>query len=126
VEEYNSFTVAGGEHVNGRLTLGENTADNGGLRIAYAALMEALANESPEARKPLDGFTPEQRFFLGYGQVWCTNARPEALRLQVQTNPHSPSEFRVNGAVSNFEEFRKAFGCKAGQPMVRANACRVW
>ena len=126
VEEYNSFTVAGGEHVNGKLTLGENTADNGGLRIAYAALMEALVNESPEARKPLDGFTPEQRFFLGYGQIWCTNARPEALRLQVQTNPHSPSEFRVNGAVSNFEEFRNAFGCKAGQPMVRANACRVW
>lgn len=126
VQEYSDFAVAGGEHVNGKLTLGENTADNGGLRIAYAALMEALSHESAEARKPIDGFTPEQRFFLGYGQIWCTNARPEALRLQVQTNPHSPSEFRVNGAVSNFEEFGKAFGCQAGQPMVRANACRVW
>ena len=126
VQEYNDFRVAGGEHVNGKLTLGENTADNGGLRIAYAALMESLANESPEARKPIDGLTPEQRFFLGYGQIWCTNARPEALRLQVQTNPHSPSEFRVNGVVSNFEEFGKAFGCKAGQTMVRVNACRVW
>jgi len=126
VQEYDDFTVAGGEHVNGKLTLGENTADNGGLRIAYAALMEALANESSEERKPIDGLTSEQRFFLGYGQIWCTNATAEALRLQVQTNPHSPSEFRVNGAVSNFEEFGKAFGCKAGQPMVRANACRVW
>jgi predicted metalloendopeptidase len=126
VQEYNDFTVAGGEHVNGKLTLGENTADNGGLRIAYAALMESLANASPDARTLIDGLTPEQRFFLGYGQIWCANARPEALRLQVQTNPHSPSEFRVNGAVSNFEEFGKAFGCKAGQSMVRANACRVW
>jgi putative endopeptidase len=126
VQEYNNFTVVGGEHVNGNLTLGENTADNGGLRIAYAALMEALAKESPDAQKSIDGLTPEQRFFLGFGQIWCTNATPQALRLQVQTNPHSPAEFRVNGSVNNFEEFGKAFGCKAGQPMVRANACRVW
>ncbi|HUD64606.1 MAG TPA: M13 family metallopeptidase [Candidatus Sulfotelmatobacter sp.] len=126
VQEYNDFTVVGGEHVNGNLTLGENTADNGGLRIAYAALMEALAKESPDAQKSIDGLTPEQRFFLGFGQIWCTNATPQALRLQVQTNPHSPAEFRVNGSVNNFEEFGKAFGCKAGQPMVRANACRVW
>jgi putative endopeptidase len=126
VQEYGDFTVAGGEHVNGNLTLGENTADNGGLRVAYAALMEALAKESPDGQKSIDGLTPEQRFFLGFGQIWCTNATPQALRLQVQTNPHSPAEFRVNGSVSNFEEFGKAFGCKAGQPMVHANACRVW
>ena len=118
--------MAGGDHVNGKLTLGENTADNGGLRIAYMALMDALAKESPDAHKPIDGFTPQQRFFLGFGQIWCTNATPEALRLQVQTNPHSPAEFRVNGSVGNFEEFGRAFGCKPGQPMVRANACRVW
>jgi putative endopeptidase len=126
VQEYNDFTVSGGEHVNGKLTLGENTADNGGLRIAYMALMDALAKESPDTQKPIDGFTPQQRFFLGFGQIWCSNATPQVLRLQVQTNPHSPGEFRVNGSVSNFGEFSKAFGCKAGQPMVRANACRVW
>jgi len=126
VEEYDNFTVAGGEHVNGKLTLGENTADNGGLRIAYAALMDSLASQPESARNPVDGFTPEQRFFLGFGQIWCTNATDEALRLQVQTNPHSPAEFRVNGSVSNFDRFQKAFGCRAGQPMVRANACRVW
>ena len=126
VQEYSDFTVAGGEHVNGNLTLGENTADNGGLRIAHMALMEALAKETPDAQKSIDGFTPEQRFFLGFGQIWCSNATPQALRLQVQTNPHSPAEFRVNGSVSNFEEFSKAFGCKTGQPMVRTNACRVW
>ncbi len=126
VQEYNDFAVTGGEHVNGKLTLGENTADNGGLRIAYMALMDRLAKDSPDSQKPIDGFTPEQRFFLGFGQIWCMNATPEALRLQVQTNPHSPAEFRVNGSVSNFEEFSKAFGCKAGQPMARVNACRVW
>ena len=126
VKEYNDFTVSGGEHINGSLTLGENTADNGGLRIAYMALMDALAKEGADAQKPIDGFTPEQRFFLGFGQIWCSNATPQALRLQVQTNPHSPGEFRVNGSVSNFEGFSKAFGCKAGQPMVRANSCRVW
>ncbi len=126
VQEYNDFAVSGGEHVNGELTLGENTADNGGLRIAYMALMDALAKEGHGSAKAIDGFTPQQRFFLGFGQIWCTNATPEALRLQVQTNPHSPGEFRVNGSVSNFDEFGKAFGCKAGQPMVRANACRVW
>jgi predicted metalloendopeptidase len=125
VQEYNDFTVSGGEHINGKLTLGENTADNGGVRIAYMALMDALSKEAGSA-KTIDGFTPQQRFFLGFGQIWCTNATPEVLRLQVQTNPHSPGEFRVNGSVSNFGEFSKAFGCKAGQPMVRANACRVW
>ena len=126
VQEYNDFTVSGGEHINGKLTLGENTADNGGLRIAYAALMDSLARSGSDQSKTIDGFTPAQRFFLGWGQIWCTNATPEVLRLQVQTNPHSPGEFRVNGSVSNFDQFQKAFGCKVGQPMVRANACRVW
>ena len=124
VQEYGDFTVSGGEHINGKLTLGENTADNGGLRVAYMALMDELAADG--SRDLIDGFSPEQRFFMGFGQIWCTNATEQALRLQVQTNPHSPGEFRVNGTVSNMEEFRRAFGCKAGQPMVRANACRVW
>ena len=126
VHEYDDFAVSGGEHVNGKLTLGENTADSGGLRIAFAALMDALHKDYPAAQNPIDDFSPQQRFFLGFGQIWCTNSTPQALRLQVQTDPHSPDEFRVNGSVGNFEEFGKAFRCKPGQAMVRANACRVW
>ena len=110
-------------HVNGKLTLGENTADNGGVRIALMALMNTLAARPPQK---IDGFTPEQRFFLAFGQVWCRTQREEALRLQVQTDPHSPARFRVNGVVQNMPEFQKAFACKAGQPMVKTNACRVW
>ena len=110
-------------HVNGKLTLGENTADNGGVRIALMALLNTIG---ASADKKIDGFTPEQRFFLSFGQIWCDNEREEAVRLQVQTNPHSPPKFRVNGVVENMPEFQKAFSCKAGQPMVAANACRVW
>ena len=126
IKEYGDFTVPGGEHLNGKLTLGENTADNGGLRVAYMALLDLLSTKPASARQPIDGFTPEQRFFLGWSQIWCANATDQVLRLQVQTDPHSPSEFRVNGSVSNFDQFQQAFACKAGQPMVRANACRVW
>jgi putative endopeptidase len=122
-DQYSSFSVAPGVHINGKLTLGENTADNGGARIAYMALMDALAGK---AQAKIDGYTPEQRFFLAFGQVWCTNERPEALRLQVQTNPHSPAKYQVNGVVVNMPEFQKAFACKPGAPMVKSSACRVW
>ncbi len=123
VDEYSGFTAVDDVKLNGKLTLGENAADNGGLRIAYMALMKDLAGKTtPE----IDGFTPAQRFFLGWGQVWCTNERDEAKRLQAQTNPHSLAEYRVNGSVQNMSEFATAFGCTAGQPMVRAKACRVW
>ncbi|HTP30537.1 MAG TPA: M13 family metallopeptidase [Candidatus Acidoferrales bacterium] len=121
-DEYSSFTVAPGVHINGKLTLGENTADNGGARIALMALLNTIGSDT----KKTDGFTPEQRFFLSFGQVWCSNEREEALRLQVQTDPHSPPKFRVNGVVQNMPEFQKAFSCKAGQPMVKNSACRVW
>jgi putative endopeptidase len=121
--EYSKFSVAPGVNVNGKLTLGENTADNGGIRVALMALETALANRM---RPEIGGFTPEQRFFLSFGQIWCSNDRPEAERLQVQTDPHSPPRFRVNGVVQNSPEFQKAFSCKAGQPMAPANACRVW
>jgi endothelin-converting enzyme/putative endopeptidase len=121
-DEYSSFQVAPGVHVNGKLTLGENTADNGGTRIARMALLNTIGKDT----KKIDGYTPEQRFFLAFGQVWCSNEREEALRLQVQTDPHSPPEFRVNGVVKNMPEFQKAFSCKPAQPMVKANACRVW
>ena len=122
-KEYSNFSVAPGVNVNGKLTLGENTADNGGIRVALMALETALANRM---RPEIGGFTPEQRFFLSFGQIWCSNDRPEAERLQVQTDPHSPPRFRVNGVVQNSPEFQKAFSCKAGQPMAPANACRVW
>jgi endothelin-converting enzyme/putative endopeptidase len=122
-DEYSSFSVAPGVYVNGKLTLGENTADNGGVRVALIALMDTLGSR-PQTK--IDGFTPEQRFFLGFGQVWCENAREEALRLQVQTNPHSPARFRVNGVLENMPEFQKAFSCQPGQKMVKANACHVW
>ena len=87
------------------------------------ALMNTLGNQ---AQPKIDGFTPEQRFFLSFGQIWCENDREEALRLQVQTNPHSPARFRVIGVVENMPEFQKAFSCKAGQKMAPSNACHVW
>lgn len=123
VDEYDQFVPVDDVHIKGKLTLGENTADNGGLRIAHMALLDVLAN-TPE--KPTDGFTAEQRFFLGWGQIWCENETPEAARLQALTNEHSDAKFRVNGVVSNMPEFAKAFGCKPDAAMVRKNACRVW
>ena len=109
--------------MNGKLTLGENTADNGGLRIAYMALMEVLGNRMPPK---IDGFTAAQRFFLGWGQIWCENDRDEESRLRAQTDPHAPAKTRVNGVVSNLPQFQAAFGCGEGQPMVSTKACRVW
>jgi putative endopeptidase len=123
VNQYSGFTAVDDVHVNGKLTLGENAADNGGTRIALMAYLTSLGGGGG---KTLDGFTPEQRFFISYGQSWCTNSRPERERMLAQTNPHSPPHHRVNGVVSNIPEFAKAFSCKAGQPMVRADSCRVW
>ncbi len=123
IDEYSNFVAAGDVKLNGKLTLGENTADNGGLRIAYMALMNTLGNNIPG---PRDGYTTQQRFFLGWGQIWCQNETEQLSRLQAQTNPHAIDKYRVNGVVSNMPEFRQAFGCKAGQPMVREKSCRVW
>jgi endothelin-converting enzyme/putative endopeptidase len=122
-DQYSGYTVAGDTHINGRLTLGENTADNGGLRLA---LMAYLSGPGARSNDKVDGFTPEQRVFLGWAQVWCENARPESERLKAATNPHSSNKYRVNGPLSNMPEFRKAFACKADAPMVRPAACRVW
>ena len=122
-DEYAGFVAVDGVHLNGKLTLGENTADNGGVRIAYLALQDDLKSK-PEAKK--DGFTPDQRFFLGFAQIWCQNVTPENARVRALTDPHSPGQYRVNGVVSNMTEFQQAFGCKTGQPMVRENACHVW
>ena len=123
IDEYSNFTAVDDLKVNGKLTLGENTADNGGMRIAHMALMNVLGNRPPSK---IEGLTAAQRFFLGWGQIWCENDRPELTRLLTQTNPHAPAETRVNGVVSNMPQFTDAFGCKEGQPMVRAKACRVW
>jgi predicted metalloendopeptidase len=120
--EYSGFTAVDDVKLNGRLTLGENTADNGGIRVAYMAMENALNGK----KQKVDGFTPEQRFFLGYAQIWCENATPQSERQQALTNPHSPGRYRVQGVLQNMPEFQQAFSCKAGQPMVSANACRVW
>jgi predicted metalloendopeptidase len=123
--EYSKFSPVEGANINGRLTLGENGADNAGIRLAFMALLGGLENGTVDKDK-LDGYTPQQRFFLGYAQIWCANERPEALRTSLRTNPHSPGEFRVIGVLQNMPEFAQAFGCSAGQPMVAANGCRVW
>jgi predicted metalloendopeptidase len=122
VKQYSAYTVLDGLHVNGQLTQGENIADLGGVKIAYAALQKALAGQS---REKIDGFTPEQRFFISWAAKWRRNNRPEALRLQVNTDPHSPAEFRANGPLSNLEEFWKAFDVPEGAPMRRSGDARV-
>jgi len=122
-DEYSNFTAIDDLKVNGPLTLGENVADNGGMRIAYMALLSTLAGKQPAA---IDGLTPQQRFFLGWANGWCQN-RTEALsRMLVTVDPHSPGRWRVNGVVSNMPEFREAYHCKPNAAMVRQNACRVW
>ncbi len=126
-KEYGNFEAVPGVKLNGQLTLGENTADNGGLRLAYMALMNTLAKEAPATTAPeIDGYTPAQRFFLAFGQVWCENVREQAARNNALTDPHSPGRWRVNGAVQNFDQFGKAFSCKKGAPMYPENSCRVW
>jgi endothelin-converting enzyme/putative endopeptidase len=121
--EYGNFIAVHDVKLNGKLTLGENTADNGGLRLAYMALMDSLAGKTlPQ----IDGFTPEQRFFLGFAQLWCNNSTEENARLRALTDPHSPGRYRVNGTVQNMPEFQKAWACKAGQAMVSPKPCRVW
>jgi putative endopeptidase len=123
VGEYGKFVAVDDVTLNGKLTLGENCADNGGVRLALMALEESLGGQQVE---PIDGYTAEQRLFLGYAQVWCQNVTPEAARMRAHTDPHSPGRYRVNGVVSNMPEFQQAFDCKAGAPMVRASPCRVW
>jgi putative endopeptidase len=133
-DEYSQFSPVEGVHLNGRLTLGENTADNGGLHISLMALHAAMEQDAKRAASlkkgassgTKDDFTPDQRFFISYAQIWCENATPESARLQAKTNPHSPGQFRVQGPLQNNEDFWRAFSCKPGQKMVSANPCRVW
>jgi len=132
VAEYSGFEAAAAhddapaQHLNGKLTLGENTADNGGLRIAYLALLDTLAAEGKTINDKIDGYTEAQRYFIGFAQVWCQNQTEQSARQSALTDPHSPGRWRTNGAVQNFDEFGKAFGCTKGQPMYPVNSCRVW
>lgn len=125
VEEYSQEIPEAGVKQKGELTLGEDTADNGGLRLSMMALEDALQGKDLDAKED-DGWSPRQRFFLAYANAWCRNIRPEIARTIVLTDPHSLPKYRVNNVVNNLPEFRKAFSCKEGQPMARVNACRVW
>jgi endothelin-converting enzyme/putative endopeptidase len=122
-DQYSQYTVVDDIKINGKLTLGEDVADLGGTTLAYLAWKDATRGQDV---KPIGGFTPDQRFFIGMAQWACGDERPENKRLNAITNPHSPDEFRINGVVSNMPDFAKAFSCKVGQPMVRPQACRVW
>jgi putative endopeptidase len=130
--EYSGFETApahddvAAQKLNGRLTLGENTADNGGLRIAYMALQDALAADGKSLDQQIDGYTEAQRYFIGFAQVWCQNQTEQDARQRALVDPHSPGRWRVNGTVQNFDGFGQAFGCKKGQPMYPENSCRVW
>jgi putative endopeptidase len=123
VGQYSHYTAVDDLKVNGQLTLGENVADLGGLLIAYMAWQEADKGKNAPL---IDDFTPSQRFFISYGQSWCTHTRDENERVQVSADPHSPERYRVNGVVSNLPQFEQAFHCKPGSPMVRKDQCRVW
>jgi putative endopeptidase len=131
-DEYSGFTAAPAhdgvaeQKLNGKLTLGENTADNGGLRIAYLALLDTLAAEGKSIEEKIDGYTEAQRYFIGFAQVWCQNQTEQVSRQLALTDPHSPGRWRVDGSVQNFDEFGKAFGCTKGAPMYPVKSCRVW
>jgi putative endopeptidase len=125
VDQYAKYTIVDDIKINSKLTLGEDAADLGGLILGYMAWKTEMAN-MPEKAQPRDGLTPDQRFFVGFAQWTCENDRPENLRVDALTNPHSPGKFRINGVVVNMPEFEKAFNCKKGQPMVSDKPCRVW
>ncbi len=123
VDQYAQYTVVDNIKINSKLTEGEDVADLGGTLLAYIAWKSATQGKN---LKPVDGLTPDQRFFVGMAQWACGDERPESKRVTAITDPHSPLEYRINGVVSNMPEFQKAFSCKVGQPMVRAQACKIW
>jgi putative endopeptidase len=123
VDQYAAYTVVDDIKINSKLTEGEDIADLGGLVLAWAAWKAETAHKILE---PREGFTPEQRFFIGYAQWACENIRPDESRVQALTDPHSPGRYRVNGLVVNVPQFAQAFSCKVGQPMVKEKPCRIW
>ena len=122
-DQFATYTIVDDIHINSKLTSGEDVADLGGTLLAYLAWKEATANVKLE---PIEGFTPDQRFFIGFAQWACENDRPEQLRLNAVTNPHSPGEARINGIVTNMPQFAAAFQCAKTAPMVKTNVCKVW
>jgi putative endopeptidase len=121
--QYSNYVIIDDIKINGKLTLGEDVADLGGLILAYRAWQEDTKGQK---LGPIDGLTPEQRFFVGYGQSWCGQTRDATKRLRATVDPHSPEKYRTNGVVSNMPEFQEAFHCQAGSPMVNENRCRIW
>ncbi|MEO7725011.1 MAG: M13 family metallopeptidase, partial [Chthoniobacterales bacterium] len=128
IDQYAAYEPLAGQHINGELTQGENIADIGGLKIAYAAFHKAMAKHPDEANKIIDGYTPDQRFFLAWAQIWRANQREQETVLRLNTDPHSPGRFRANGPVSNMPEFQKAFNLPDDSPMVRPakDRANIW
>jgi putative endopeptidase len=122
-DQYSRYVIVDDITINGRLTLGEDVADLGGLLLAYNAWKKGTQGTKLE---PIDEFTPEQRFFVGYGQSWCGNIRDQTKRLRATVDPHSPDRYRANGVVTNMPEFQEAFHCKTGAPLAPEKRCRVW
>ena len=126
VRQYDAIEAVPGVHLNGKLTLGENLADLGGLWLAWLAWLDETRAQHVDMTATMDGYTPDQRFWIAYAQQWCTQTRPERLRTQAQTDPHAPDEYRTNSILQDLPEFAQSFQCKKTDRMVSANACRVW
>ncbi|MFZ0744736.1 MAG: M13 family metallopeptidase [Terracidiphilus sp.] len=126
VKQYDSIEAVPGVHLNGKLTLGENLADLGGLWLAWMAWQEKAEAAHLDMAAKMDGFTPDQRFWIAYAQQWCTQTRPQQLRTQAETDPHAPDEYRANTVLTDLPEFGKSFSCKKTAPMVNPKPCRVW
>ena len=126
LDQYAKYEAVPGVHLDGKLTAGENIADNGGVKLAYEGYKAYRSKLQPPPPHEVEGFTDDQLYFLGYGQSWCDKATPESLETMAHVNPHSPPKWRVDGPLSNMPEFAAAFRCAAGSKMVRANRCEVW
>jgi putative endopeptidase len=126
VKQYDAIEAVPGVHLNGKLTLGENLADLGGLWLAWLAWLDKAQDAHLDMNAKVDGSTPDQRFWVAYAQQWCTQTRPEQLRTQAQTDPHAPDEYRTNSVLQDLPEFAKSFKCKKDAKMVSATPCRVW
>ncbi len=126
VKQYDAIEAVPGVHLNGKLTLGENLADLGGLWLAWIAWQDIVQQQHIDMNATMDGYTPDQRFWIAYAQQWCTQTRPEQLRTQAQTDPHSPDEYRTNAVLADLPEFAKSFKCTKPSPVVNPKPCRVW
>jgi endothelin-converting enzyme/putative endopeptidase len=126
VKQYDTIEAVPGVHLNGKLTLGENLADLGGLWIAWLAWLDKVEPQHLDMTAKMDGYTPDQRFWIAYAQQWCTQTRPEQLRTQARTDPHAPDEYRANTVLSDLPDFAKSFSCKKGDKMVADPPCRIW